>query len=176
MPAPAAGLALPLVLVLATGCHMALAAVLELERHDVRSGPAQVRSAQSLAAAEHALQTARQRLDGALTFPTSGCAAGLCVNLQAPAPETYDWATGTAHTPLAGAAGGGYWIESLGSVAAGQFTDCPGSNGGCEYLRVVASAAPEGVRRSLEACYRIRRGAGLAPVITRISWRQTVLP
>jgi hypothetical protein len=105
---PVTGLALPLVLVLAAGCHVALASVLELARHGVRSGPALVRSAQSLAAAERALESARRRLGDALSFPTTGRAARLCVNLQAPATETYDWATGTVHIRLAGTAESGY--------------------------------------------------------------------
>lgn len=177
MRPPAEGLALPLVVVLAGGCHMALAALLDMTRFEVRSAPANVRSLQSLAAAERALQSARLRLDGTLGFPASGCAAGLCANLQAPDPAAYDWAAGNAHQSVAGVTGGGYWVESLGSVTAGQFTDCPGSGGGgCEYLRVVASAAPDSVRRSIEAGYRIRRATGVAPVITRISWRQTALP
>jgi len=167
---------MPLVLVLGVGTHMAVSPLLEAVQLELRAGLAQTRAAQSLADAERALRPARTRLDADLAFPASGCAAGLCANLAAPAADTYDWARGSVHQAVAGLAAAGWWIESLGSVAAGAAGDCSGSSGGCEYVRVVASAAPDGVRRSLEAVYRIRRAAGVAPVVTRVSWRQSQAP
>lgn len=173
---PPAGLALPLVLVLGLGAHLALYGLFEAARAELRATPALAQATRALTDAETALDAARSRLEAALAFPASGCANGLCANRQAPAVDSYDWARGSAHQTVATLPGGAWWIESLGSVAAGLHSDCPGTSGGCEYVRVVASAAPNGVRRSLEACFRIRRAAGLAAVVTRLSWRQTQAP
>lgn len=169
-------MALPLVLVLGVGSQLTVGLLLELTRHDIGAAPALTHAAQSLADAEQTLKQASARLAGTLAFPAAGCGAGLCANRQAPPADSYDWLTGSAHTPLPGLTGAGYWIESLGTVQAGQSADCSGSNGGCEYVRLVASAAAGGIRRSLEACYRIRRASNAAPEVTRLSWRQTHAP
>jgi hypothetical protein len=173
---PARGLALPLVLVLGAGCHLMVGLLLESVRGEVRVGPALIHAANALDASDQTLAEAAVRLRSSLTFPVNSCAGGLCANRQAPAPETYDWSRGTAHATASTVSHGGYWIESLGTLLAGQSADCAGSSGGCEYVRVIASAAPGEVRSTLEACYRIRRASGVAPVVTRLSWRQTKAP
>lgn len=176
MNAPARGLALPLVLVLGASCHLMVGLLLDTVRGGVQDGAGLVHAARALADSESVLRQAATRLQSTLAFPATGCAAGLCANRQAPSPSSYDWARGSAHASAAGVSAGGYWIELLGTVPAGQSADCSGSVGGCEYVRVIASAAPDGVRRSLEACYRIRRSADAAPVVTRSSWRETAIP
>ncbi len=173
---PASGLALPLVLVLGTGCHLMVGLLLDSVRGEMRAGAASTRTSQALDAAERTLSEAASRLSGPLAFPASGCAAGLCANRQAPAAHSYDWRSGSAHAVAANVPTGGYWVEALGALAAGQSADCGGTAGGCEYVRVVASAAPVGVRRTLEACYRIRRSALAVPVVARVSWRETISP
>jgi len=165
-----------MVLVLASGCHLAVSLLLESTQLETANGLALARSAQAISAAEAVLAVARLRLDGSLAFPAGSCGAGLCANLRAPAVATYEWNGGNVHQAAGGGGGNGYWIESLGSVTAGQTEDCPGSTGGCEYVRVIASAAPDGVRRTLEAVYRIRRSAGLPPGVTRLGWRQSKAP
>lgn len=173
----ASGFVLPLVLVTGLGAHLALVPMLEASQLEMRAAAAHGPATQSLADAERALRVARARLESDLNFPASGCVSGLCANLGAPAGDAYDWVLGTVHQTVTGVSGGGWWIESLGQIAAGTAAgDCNGSGGGCEYVRATASAAPYGVRRTLEACYRIRRAAGLAPVVTRVSWRQSRLP
>ena len=159
-------------MVLGTACQIMVGLLLEATRHEVSTTPALVHAAQALADADQAVQVAASRLAGAVAFPASGCAGGLCANRQAPAIETYDWQAGAAHT-LAGPSGGAYWIELLGTVPAGQSSDCSGGSGGCEYVRVIASATSGGIRRTIEACYRIRRAGGVPPAVARISWRQT---
>ena len=173
---PSRGLALPLVLVLGTACQLMVGALLESVRGEVRNGAALARASEALTAAEITLGEAAKRLAGTLVFPPSGCAQGLCANRQAPALDSYDWRSGSVHAASTGVAAGGYWVETLGTLAAGQSVDCAGSSGGCEYVRVVASAAPHGVRRTLEACYRIRRSAGLPPQVARVSWRASSSP
>lgn len=173
---PAPGLALPLVLVLGTACHLMVGLLLEAVRGEVHSGSTKTRGVEALTAAERTLSDAATRLQGPLAFPASGCANGLCANRQAPATGGYDWQSGTAHAATSQASLSGYWIEALGQISAGQSADCSGGSGGCEYVRVVASAAPHGVRRTLEACYRIRRVADAAPVVNRVSWRETNSP
>ena len=150
--------------------------LLESVRGEVRVGPALIHAANALNASEQVLAEATVRQQLPMTFPASGCAGGLCANRQAPTPETYDWERGTAHATASTVEHGGYWIESLGILLAGQSADCGGSSGGCEYVRVITSAARDGVRSTLEACYRIRHAAGVAPVVARISWRQTKAP
>lgn len=171
------GFALPVVLLIGLGAHLTVAPVLEATQIEMRASAAQGLAVQSLADTERALQAARVRLESELSFPTVGCASGLCANLGAPTVDTYDWTHGMVHQGVPGISGGGWWIESMGYIAAGASAgDCSGTQGGCEYVRVLASAAPSGVRRSLEACYRIRRAPGLTPMVTRISWRETRLP
>lgn len=170
------GLALPLVLVIGTACQLMVGVLLESVRGEVRGSGAKAHAAETLAAAERTLVEAGARLDGTLVFPTDGCAQGLCANRQAPAADAYDWRSGTAHAASTSVPTGGYWVETLGTLAAGQSADCGGTTGGCEYVRVVASAAPDTVRRTLEACYRIRRTAGFAPLVVRISWREASSP
>lgn len=174
---PQSGFVLPIVMVIGVGTHLAVLPMLESARLESRATAMQGLAARSLADAERALQAARVRLETDLSFPTAGCNAGLCANLWAPSTETYDWTEGSTHQPVARVDNGGWWIERLGSISAGPTAgDCTGSTGGCEYVRIIASAAPFGARRTLEACYRIRRSGGLTPVVTRISWRQLRLP
>ncbi len=170
------GLALPLILVIGTASQLMVGLLLESVRGEVRSSGAKAHAVETLAAAERTLGEAEARLTGALVFPANGCAQGLCANRQAPAADAYDWRSGTAHAASTSVPTGAYWIERLGTLTAGQSADCDGSTGGCEYVRVVASAAPATVRRALEACYRIRRTAGFAPLVARISWRETSSP
>ena len=170
------GLALPLVLVIGTACQMIVGVLLESVRGEVRSSGAKAHAAETLAAAERTLGEAGARLTGTLAFPANGCDQGLCANRQAPAADAYDWQTGTTHAKSTSVPTGAYWVEILGTLAAGQSADCTGSSGGCEYVRVVASAARDRGRRTLEAHYRIRRTAGFAPVVVRISWRETSNP
>ena len=173
---PTRGLALPLVLVLGTACHLMIGGLLDAVRGEVRTGAMLVHSSNALLAAERTLNEAAARLNGTLAFPASSCTSGLCANRQAPTADTYDWQGSSTHAAAGSVATGGYWIETLGTLAAGQSADCSGGAGGCEYVRVVASAAPAGVRRTLEACFRIRRTANAAPAVTRISWRETSSP
>lgn len=174
---PQRGFVLPIVMVIGIGTHLAVLPMLESTRLELRATAMQGLAARSLADAERALQAARVRLESDLSFPVAGCSAGLCANLRAPPAETYDWSTGSTHQPVARVDNGGWWIEQLGHVPAGPTGgDCTGSTGGCEYVRIIASAAPFGARRTLEACYRIRRSGGLTPIVTRINWRQLRLP
>jgi len=171
------GFALPVVLLIGLGAHLAVAPMLEATQMETRASAAQGLAVQALADTEQVLQAARVRLESELTFPTAGCASGLCANLGAPTVDAYDWTRGMVHQQVPGVSGGGWWIESMGYIIAGATAgDCSGTQGGCEYVRVLASAAPSGVRRSLEACYRIRRAPGLTPMVSRISWRETRLP
>ena len=163
-------------LVLGTACQLMVGVLLETVRDEVRGGASLTHAGNALDAAERTLGEAAARLTGELAFPASGCVAGLCANRQAPAADGYDWQGGTVHAAVAVTDTGGYWIETLGSITAGQSADCGGGAGGCEYVRVVASAAPDGVRRTLETCYRVRRSAGLPALVARVSWRETSAP
>jgi len=174
---PESGFVLPIVMVIGIGTHLAVLPMLDSTRLELRATTLQGLASRALAEAERALQAARLRLDSDPPFPANGCNAGLCANLWAPSAETYDWTKGSTHQQVAGVDNGGWWIELLGAVSAGRTAgDCTGSTGACEYFRIIASAAPIGARRTLEAYYRIHRSAGLTPVMTRISWRQMRLP
>jgi len=169
-------MALPLVVILGIASQLIVGQLLDAARYDIGGSPALAQATQSLADAERSLQQAVGRLATPLAFPANGCSDGLCANRQAPASESYDWRKGSAHANVPGSAAAGYWIEALGVLSAGQSVNCPGDTGGCEYVRVIASAAAGETRRTLDACYRIRRTAGSAPSIMRISWRQLHLP
>lgn len=173
---PAGGLALPLVLVLGAACQWAVGVLLDSVRSEVSSSAGLTRADQALNLAESSLGEAAARLAGPLVFPPSNCAAGLCANRQAPALEAYDWQSGKAHAKATAASTGAYWIEALGIVNAGHSADCPGETGGCEYVRVIASAAAGSVRRTLEAAYRIRRVSDAPPQVRRITWRDAMIP
>lgn len=169
-------MALPLVIVLGGACSLAVATLLELTRIDTSHATHIARATQALGDAERVLREAAGYLATDPGFPAAGCTDGLCANRQAPAAATYDWTLGGAHRTANGVGGGAFWIERLGSVSAGQSADCGGVDAVCEYHRVIATGVSNEVRRTLEACFRLRRTATGPPVVTRISWRQTLAP